>query len=99
MLAEELELPAPMGVLQLFEEAAPEQTREHSYGEEEPRLARHPPVGIGREAAAGHDAVHMLMIGQSRAPSMQHQSGTDASAQVLRIGGDRAQRLGGDVEQ
>jgi hypothetical protein len=30
---------------------------------------------------------------------MQHQSRANAGAQVLRIGGDRAQRLGSDVEQ
>src|SRR5579859_2880369 len=37
------------------------------------RLARHPPVGIGREAAARHDAVHMWMVSQGRPPSVQHQ--------------------------
>jgi hypothetical protein len=41
----------------------------------------------------------MRMMGQSRTPGVQHQGQSDASAQVLRIGGDRAQRLGRDVEQ
>ena len=98
MLAEELELTVAMGALELFEEATPEETREHPHREEEPRLARHPPIGIERETAAGHDAVHMRMMSQGRAPGVQHQGRADASAQVLRIGGDRAQRLGGDVE-
>src|ERR1700677_1047481 len=55
VLAEELELAVAMGVLELFEEAAPEQPREHPDREEEARLARHPAVGIRCEAAAGHD--------------------------------------------
>jgi hypothetical protein len=78
MLAEELQLSGTMRVLQLFEEATPEQTREHSYREEEARLARHPPLGIGSETATGYDAVHMRMMSQRRAPSVQHQSRADA---------------------
>src|ERR1700730_12388987 len=70
-LAEELELTVPMDVLELFEEAAPEQPREHPDREEEARLARHPAVGIRCEAAAGYDAVHMRMVSQRRAPSVQ----------------------------
>ena len=98
MLAEELELAGTMGVLELFEEAATEEPRQHSDRQEEPRLARHPPIGIGRKPAARHDAVHVRMMGQRRAPGVQHQGRADAGAQMLRIGGDRAQRLGGDVE-
>ncbi len=87
-----------MGVLDLFEEAAPEQAREHAHRQEEPRLAADPPIGIERQAAARHDAVHMRMVGEGGAPGVQHQGHTDAGAQVLGIGGDRAQRLGSDVE-
>ena len=39
------------------------------------------------------------MMRQRRAPGVQHQRRADARAQMLRIGGDGAQRLGGDVEQ
>ena len=38
-------------VLEFFEEATPKEARQHPYREEEPRLARHPPIGIGRETA------------------------------------------------
>ncbi len=99
VFAEELELTVPVGVLELFEEATPEQPREHPNGEEEPWLARHPAIGLRREAAAGYDAVHMRMVSQGRAPGVQHQGGADPGTQVLGVGGDRAQRLGGDVEQ
>ena len=62
VIAEELQLPITMQVLQFFEEAASKEPREHSYGEEEPRLARYPSIGIGRETAAGYDAMHVRMV-------------------------------------
>src|ERR1019366_2715106 len=73
--------------------------RESTRTEEEPRLARHPPVGIEGEAAAGYDAVNVRMMSQRRAPGMQHEGRADPGAQMRRIGGDRAQGLGGEVEQ
>ncbi len=99
VLAEELELSAPMGVLELFEEAAPEQAREHPHREEEPSLAGDPAFGIKRKTTARHDAVHMWMVGEGGAPGVQHEGHTDAGTQVLRVGGDRAQCLGSDVEE
>src|ERR1700722_8892676 len=68
VLAEELELTGTVHVLQLFEEATPEQTRQHPNREKEPWFARHPAVGIGCEAAAGYDAMHVGMVSQRRAP-------------------------------
>jgi hypothetical protein len=38
-------------------------------------------------------------MGQRRTPGVQHQGGTDARTEVLGIGGDREQRLGGEIEQ
>src|SRR5271167_381612 len=66
VLTEELQLAVTMQVLELFEEAAPEEAREYPDREEEAWLARHPAVGIRREAAARHDAVHMRMMSQRR---------------------------------
>ena len=88
-----------MQVLQLFEEATPEEPGQYSDGEEEPWLARYPPLGIGREAATGYDAVHVRMMSQRGSPRVQNQGGADPSTQVLRVGGDRAQGLGGDIKQ
>ena len=99
MLAEELQLPATMRLLQFFEEAAAEQPRQHAHRQEEARLAGDPALAVGRKPAAGHDAVHMRMMRQRRAPGVQHQRDADLRTEMLRIGGDRAQRLGGDVEQ
>ena len=70
MFAEEIKVPVPMQVLDLFEKAAAERARQDSYREEEPRLAWHPAVGVGGESAAGHNAVRMRMMGQGRAPGM-----------------------------
>jgi len=88
-----------MSTLKLFEEATAEQPRQHSHREEEPGRARYPAINVSSQTAAGNDAVDMRMVRQRRAPSVQHQGGSDPSTQVLRIGGDRAQCLGGNVEQ
>jgi len=39
------------------------------------------------------------MMGERRAPGVQHEGGANACPQVLAIGGNRKQCLGGDVEQ
>ena len=39
------------------------------------------------------------MVGERRAPGVQHGGEADARAEMLRVGGDRGQRLGGGPEQ
>ena len=41
----------------------------------------------------------MRMVGHGRAPGVEHGGQADARAQMLRIGGDGLQRLGGGLEQ
>ena len=41
----------------------------------------------------------MRVVGHCRAPAVEHGGGADAGAEVLGIGGDREQRLGGGAEQ
>ena len=48
VLAEELQLAGPMRLQQRFEEASPEQTRQHLHRQEEPRPARHPGPAVRR---------------------------------------------------
>ena len=43
--------------------------------------------------------MYMRMVGQRRTPRMQDQGHTDLRAEMLRVGGDSAQGLGGDLEQ
>ena len=99
VLAEELQRPAAMQRVELLEEAPAEQAREHAHRQEEAGPAGDPALAVRRQPAAGHDPVHVRVMRQRRAPGVQHQCCADACAQVLRIGGDGQQRLGGDVEQ
>jgi hypothetical protein len=41
----------------------------------------------------------MRMMGQRRAPGVEHGGEADARAQMLRVGGDGGQRLGCGLEQ
>ena len=43
--------------------------------------------------------MHMGMMRERGTPGMQDERGTDLCAEMLRIGGDGAQRLGRDIEQ
>ena len=82
-----------------FEEEAAEQAREHAHGQEEAGLAGDPARAVRRQAAAGNDDVDMRMMGQRRAPGVQNGGEADARAEMLRVGGDGGQRLGGGPEQ
>ena len=82
-----------------FEKQAAEQAREHAHGQEEAGLAGDPARPVRRQAAAGNDDVDMRMMGERRAPGVQHGGEADARAQMLRVGGDGGQRLGGGPEQ
>ena len=53
---------------------------------------------IKRDATAGHDTVEVRVVGQRRAPAMQHGGQADAGAEMLGIGSDGDQRLGGGLE-
>ena len=85
--------------IEFFEEAAAEQPREHPHRQEEARLAGDPALAVGGEATARNDAVHMRMVRQRRAPGVQDQGHADLRAEMLGVGGDGAQGLGGDREQ
>ena len=54
---------------------------------------------IKRDATAGHDTVEVRMMGQRRAPCMQQGGQADTGAEMLGIGGDGDQGLGGGLEQ
>ena len=99
VFTEELQFAGTVGVHELSKEQAPEQPREHAHRQEEPRPAGDPAFTIERQAAAGDDAVHMGVMGHGRAPGVQHQGRADAGTQMFWIGGDRAQGLGGGLEQ
>ena len=88
-----------MGGDQLLQEQPAEQAREHAHRQEEAGPARHPALAVERDAAARHDHVDVRVMGQRRAPGMEHRGDADAGAEVLGVGGDRDQGLGRGLEQ
>src|ERR1700737_2052947 len=63
------------------------------------RPARYPSQAVCRNNATGHDAVEVRMMVEVLAPGVQHGRDADLGAEVLRIGGDRQEALGGGLEQ
>ena len=98
-VAEEGEAAGRMQGREPVEEEAAEEARQHAHGQEEAGLAGDPARSVRRQAAAGNDDVDMRMVGQRRAPGVQYGGEADARAQMLRVGGDRGQRLRGGPEQ
>lgn len=98
VLAEELQTPGAMSLFERLEEAPAEQAREHTHGQKEAVPAGYPAFAIEGEPATRNDAMHVGMVRQCRTLGVQDQRDTDLRAQMLGIGGDGAQRLGGDIE-
>ena len=88
-----------MGRRELVQEQASEQPRQHAHGQEEARPAGDPAASIGRKAATRHDAMQVRVMGQRRAPGVQHADKADPGAEVLGVPGDGDQGLGGGLEQ
>ena len=97
--AKEREPARCMGVGKRRQEQPPEQARKHLHRQEKAGLAAHPARPIERYPATRHNHMHVRMVGHCRAPAVEHGRGADARAEVLGIGGDRQQRLGGRAEQ
>ncbi len=58
-----------------------------------------PARAVERDPAAGHDHVDVRMVGQGRAPGVEHGRDADAGAEVARVGCDRQHRLRRGPEQ
>jgi len=99
VVAEEREAASRVRHREHLQEEAAEQTRQHANGEEEGSTARDPALAIRRDAATRHDHVHVWMVGERRAPSVEHGGDADAGAQVLGVGGDGEGGLGRRLEQ
>ena len=76
--------PAWCAATQRLQEQPPEQAREHPHRQEEAGPARDPARAVERYAAARHDHVDVRMVGQRRAPGVQHRGDADAGAEMLR---------------
>ena len=98
-IAEEVQLSGLEGSAQRLQKQPPEQARQHPDRQEEARTAGNPAGAVRRRAAARHDAMEMGMVAEGLAPAVQHRDEADPGAEMLGIGGDDAQRLGGCPEQ
>jgi len=76
-----------------------EQSREHAYRQEEVWPASNPALTILRDTATRNDAVDVRVMIEVLAPGVQDGCHTDVGAEVLGIGADRAEGVGGGREQ
>jgi hypothetical protein len=88
-----------MECCETVEEQPPEEPRQHPHGQEEAGPAGDPARAVWRQAAAGHDDVDVRMMGECRAPCMEHRGEADAGAEMFGIGGNGGERLAGGLEQ
>ena len=68
-------------------------------GRKKPRPAGDPARAVGREPAAGHDAVDVGVVLQGLPPGVQDGQEADLGPEVLGVGGDLLQGLRGGPEQ
>src|SRR4029077_21200498 len=54
---------------------------------------------VGREAAAGYDDMGVGMVGQCRSPGVEYGGEPDAGTEMLGVGRNGDQGLGGGLEQ
>jgi hypothetical protein len=98
-LAKERQPARRVGVGERRQEEPPEQAGQHLHRQKEAGLAAYPARPIERYPTARHNHMDVRMVGHCRAPAVEYCGGANARAEVLRIGGDREQRLGGRAEQ
>ena len=99
MRGEEVQLAGGERLLQVVQEQAPEHPRQHPDRQEEPRPAGDPALPVRRDAAARNEKMNVRVVQQVLPPGVQHAEEADLRAQMLRIGGDGAQRLRRRPEQ
>ncbi len=80
--AEEVELALGEGGAHLLEEQGAEAAGQHANRQEEARLAGDPTRLVGRDPAAGDDAVKMRVVVQRLSPGMQHRDRADLGAEI-----------------
>ena len=98
-LAREPEPPGGESGAEASQELAPKHPAQHPDRQEKVGTAADPAGAIRRRATAWHHAMDMGMQLQVLAPGVQHRQHADLGAQMLRIGGDLDQGLGGGPHQ
>jgi hypothetical protein len=88
-----------VGGLEAVKEEATEETGEDADRQKESGATRDPPSAVGREATARDDTVQVRMMHEGLSPTVQDGEEADLCAEMLGIGGDGAQGLGGRAKQ
>ena len=97
-----VEEPQLAGVVRIGEHRqhlAAEWTRQHVDVHEEVGAGGDPSRAVEREPSAGHDHMYVRMMGQRRAPRVQHGGDRDPRAEALGVGGDGERCLGRRLHQ
>ena len=76
-----------------------EERCEYPHGQKEVGSAGDPAAAVGRQTAAGDDAVQVWMMEHGLAPSVKDGEEAEFGTKMFGIGGDRAQGFGHGVEQ
>jgi hypothetical protein len=87
------------GFLQVLEKQAAEQTGQHAHRKKEMGSAGNPAGLVGGESAAGDDAMQMRMKDQSLPPGVKDGEKTDLGAEMLGVGRNSLQGVGGGPEE
>ena len=79
--------------------AAAEDLRQGADGEEEAGPRRYPARAVRRQRAAGHDAVHVHVLGESLPPGVEHGGHAEVAPEVPRIAPEGHERGGRALKQ
>jgi hypothetical protein len=96
---EELQLAGAVRIHEHRQHFAPEQACQHVDMHEEVGARGDPSRAVEREPSTRHDHVHVRMMGERRAPRMQHGGDADPRAEALLIGSDGERCLGRRLHQ
>ena len=91
---EELQLAGVVRMHEHRQHLAPEHARQHVDMHQEVGARGYPSRVVEREPSARHDHMHVRMMGECRAPRVQHGGNTDPRTEALRIGSDGERCLG-----
>ncbi len=89
-----------MGFLEPLQEAPSEPACEDAHGQQEVGpTTGNPALPVEGDPTPRDDGMDMGMMGQRRAPGVEHRGEADAGAEAFGVGGDGDQGLGGRPEQ
>ena len=88
-LVEEAQLAGTMGSLELVQERAAVEAREHAHGQEKPGPAGDPRLVVGCEATTWDNAMDVRVMREGLPPGVQHHRGANLGAKMPRISCDR----------